>query len=158
MELLMDLWHLDNIKVIITIWMLSCWLCSFFLYWFFLYCSQSSQLIFKNLILKFPKIHDQNSINLTDIFDFIGNFWIMLGLMKPNGCMALVNILYINLQQCHNYANELILATFSPFAIKCKKLNLLWNSGNVFLGHLRVWVFHIFPTLHLIMGVSPHTF
>ena len=122
MELSMDLWHLYNIKVIITLWTLSCWLCSFFLYWFFPYCSQSSQLILKNLIFKFLKIHDQTSINLTDMFHFIGNFWITLGLMKPNSFMALLNIIHINLQQCHNYVNELILATFSPFAIKCKKL------------------------------------
>ena len=47
----------------------------------------------------------------------------MWGLMKPNGCMALLNILHINLQQYHNYVNELILTTFSPFAIKCKNLN-----------------------------------
>ena len=53
----------------------------------------------------------------------------MLGLMKPDGCMALLNILYINLQQRHNYVNELILATFSPLATKCKKLNgkKLWK-------------------------------
>ena len=59
--------------------------------------------------------------------------------MKPNSCMALLNILHINLQQYHNYINELILTTFSPFAIKCKNLNLMRKkSGNVFLGHLRV--------------------
>ena len=83
----------------------------------------------------------------------------MLGLMKPDGCMALLNKLYINLQQCHNYVNELILATFSPLATKCKKLNLMGkNSGNVFLGHLRERVFHIFPTLHSIMRMPPHIF
>ena len=32
-----------------------CWLCSFFFYWFFPFCSQLSQLILKNPILKFPK-------------------------------------------------------------------------------------------------------
>ena len=31
------------------------WLCSFFLYWFFPQCPQSSQLILKNVIVKFPK-------------------------------------------------------------------------------------------------------
>ena len=46
----------------------------------------------------------------------------MLGLMKSNGCMALLNVLHINLQQSHNYVNELLLAPFSPLAIKCKKL------------------------------------
>ena len=50
------------------------------------------------------------------------------------------------------YANELILALFSPFDIKCKILTLMWKtSGILFLGHLGGWVFHIFPRLHLIM-------
>ena len=58
--------------------------------------------------------------------------------MKSNGCITLLNMLHINLRQHHNYVNELILASFSPFAIKCKKLSLmLKNSGNAFLGHLR---------------------
>ena len=71
-ELPMDLWYLHNVKVITTLWMLSCWLCSFFLYF-----------------------------------------------------------------------------SYSLFAIKCKKLNLMWkNSGNVLLGHLGVSVFNIFPTLN----------
>ena len=55
MKLSMDLWHLDNMKIIITLWTMNCWLCSFYLYWFFLYYSQSSQVILKNLILEFPK-------------------------------------------------------------------------------------------------------
>ena len=45
--------------------------------------------------------------------------------MKSNGCMALLNALHINLQKRHNYVNELILGPFSPFDIKCKKLNLM---------------------------------
>ena len=52
------------------------------------------------------------------------------------------------------YLNELILTLFNPFDIKCKKLDSMWKtSGNVFLGHLREWVFHIFARLHSIMGV-----
>ena len=44
-ELPMGLWHLNNMKAIITLWTLNCWVCSFFLYWLFPYCSQLSQLI-----------------------------------------------------------------------------------------------------------------
>ena len=74
----------------------------FFLYWFFPYCSQSSQLIFKNLILKFLKKHDETSINLTTIFDFIGWFSNYVGFDEIKyGCIALLNILQINLQQSH---------------------------------------------------------
>ena len=35
---------------------------------------------------------------------------------------------------------------------------MLKASGNVFLGHLRESVFHIFPRLHSIMGGAPDTF
>ena len=31
------------------------------------------------------------------------------------------------------------------------------TSGNAFLGHLGNWGFHVFPTLHSIMGVYPDT-
>ena len=75
--------------------------CVFFLYWFFPYCSQSSQLILKNLILKFLKKHE-TSINLTTIFDFIGWFSNYIGFDEIKyGCVALLNILHINLQQSH---------------------------------------------------------
>ena len=49
-----------------------CWLCFCFSYWLFLYCSQSSQLIWKNIILEFSK----NMIisPLIWVFDFIGWF------------------------------------------------------------------------------------
>ena len=52
------------------------------------------------------------------------------------------------------HVNKLILPPFSPFDIKCKIPYLKWKaSGNVFLGHLGGWVFHIFPRLHSIMYV-----
>ena len=75
--------------------------------------------------------------------------------MKSNGCLSLLNILHKNLNKAIIYVNEMITTPFSPFDIKCKKLNLVWKtSGYVFLGHLRGSVFHIFPTLHLIKCVS----
>ena len=52
--------------------------------------------------------HDQTSINLTNIYIYIyiltlfANFRITLGLMKSNGCVALLNLLHLDLQQCHN--------------------------------------------------------
>ena len=33
---------------------------------------------------------------------WIANFRISLGLMKSNVCVALLNVLHIDLQQCHN--------------------------------------------------------
>ena len=55
-----------------------------------------------NIVLKFLKKHDQTYINLNNTFDLLTNFQITLGLMKLNGCVALLNILHINLQLCHN--------------------------------------------------------
>ena len=79
----------------------------------------------------------------------------MLPLMKSNGCTPVLNILHKNLQQSHNYINEMMLTPFSPFDIKSKKINLMQNtSGNVFLGHQGRRVFHIFPRLHSIIGVG----
>ena len=57
---------------------------------FFPYESQLSQLILKNLILKFLK----NMIKpLTNIFHSMVNFQMTLGLMKSNGCVPLLDIL-----------------------------------------------------------------
>ena len=60
------------------------------------------------------------------------------------------------------YYNELLLPPSSPFDIKCKKNNLMRKtSGNVFLENLGGCVFHIFQSLHPIMGwggVRPNTF
>ena len=52
------------------------------------------------------------------------------------------------------YINELILSSFSPFDITCKKRNIFMRktSGNVFSGHQRGWVFHNFPRLPSIMS------
>ena len=37
-----------------------------------------------------------------------------------------------------------------------QKLNSMQKiPGNVFLGHVGEWVFHIFPMLHSIMGGAP---
>ena len=46
------------------------------------------------LFLNFQKNDDQISINFTDICDLWANFQITLGMMKSNGCMALLNILH----------------------------------------------------------------
>ena len=84
MELSMDLWHSNNMKVILALWALNCCLCSSFLYWFFPYSSQSSQPILKNLSEK----HDKTSINLTNIFDHIlTTFSIFLSLIFPFICL-----------------------------------------------------------------------
>ena len=49
--------------------------------------------------------------------------------------MPLLNILLNIYSNATIKVNELILIRFSPFDIKCKKINTK-NSGNVFLGHL----------------------
>ena len=82
------------------------------------------------------------------------NFQITLGLTRTNDCVPLLNILPINLQQCHNLSHWVDIESISSFDIKCK--NLMWKiSKNVFSGHLGEWVFYIFLTLHSIMGVVP---
>ena len=53
-ELSMDLWHLDNLKVISTLWTLIYGDCVPFLCWSFPY-SQLSQLLSENLILELSK-------------------------------------------------------------------------------------------------------
>ena len=45
-----------------------------FLYWFFPYCSQSNQLIKKISYSQISEKYDQTSINLTNVFNFIGSF------------------------------------------------------------------------------------
>ena len=69
------------------------WSCSFFLYWFFPYCSQSSQLLLKNLILEFPKnMIKPPLISLLYLTSYV-NFQITLGLIKSNVCGPLLNLL-----------------------------------------------------------------
>ena len=75
--------------------------------------------------------------------------------MKSNGCVPLRNI-----QKCitkpQSTSMSSSLTPFSPFDTKCGKLNLMQKtSGNVFLGILGEWVFHIFPRLHSIMAGVP---
>ena len=55
--------------------------------------------------------------------------------MKSNGCVALLNILYTNLQQC-NYLRQWvdIISPFSPFDIKCKR-RIVKNLWKLFLEH-----------------------
>ena len=93
--------YLNNIYILI-LWTLNYVDCIPSLYWFFLYCSQSSQLIWKNLISPISKQkHDETSNNL-NIFDFLGWFSITLRLMKSNGCVPLPkNILHKNLWWSH---------------------------------------------------------
>ena len=64
-------------------------------------------------------------------------------------------IYWINYRKTYSkaavYVNELVLTPFSPSDIKCKKL-MRKTSGNAFLGHLGEWDFHIFPSLHSMVG------
>ena len=79
--------------------------------------------------------------------------------MKSNVCVTLLNMLHKIYSKFTVYINELILTPFSPFDIKCKKINLMWKtSGNAFLGYLGQRFFQIFPRLHSIMGGVPNSF
>ena len=68
----MDLWHLNNMKVIWTLWTLNyvdCIPSS---------CIESFHIVndranwFKKVLFLNLQKHDQTSINLADVFDFIG--------------------------------------------------------------------------------------
>ena len=116
----------------------------FFLYWFFPYCSQSSQLIQKHLILEFQKNMTKPS-------------WISCWVWWNQMFVCLYWIFYTKMySKTTTYVNELILTLFSPFDIKYRNL-MRKTSGNVFLGHLGWWVLHIFPRLHSILGSAPDT-
>ena len=107
--IIMDLWHLKNMKVN-TLNTELCWLCSFFLYW----CPQLNQLILKNLIVEFSKKHDQTSTNLITSYDVIALFFNYLVFKKINRFCAFTNEF-----------NELLLTLSSPFDNKSKKLHLM---------------------------------
>ena len=107
------------------------------------------------------KKHDQTSINLIDVFDFIDSFLNYLAFNEIKWLCAFNKYTTQKLLTKPQCVNELILTPFSPFDIKCKKLNMNKTSGNAFLGHLGGWVFHIFPRLHSIIsrgGGDPDTF
>ena len=113
---------------------------------------------FKNIVLKFLKKHDQTYINLTNTFDLLTNFQITLGLMKLNGCVALLNILHINLQLCHNRCQWANINSIQSILYQMQKFDLMWKTpGNIVLGDLEEWAFHIFPILHSIIR-GPHQF
>ena len=116
-----------------------CWFSSFLLYRFFRYCSKS-QLIF----LEFVKNMIKPPLIWLMYLTLKANFRIMLRLMISNCCVPLLNILHKDLCQW------VILTPFSPFYIKCKKVNVK-NLWKCILRHLGGWLFHIFPRLHSIM-------
>ena len=130
------------------------WLCSFFMYWSFPYCPQLCQLTYKHLNLEFAKKHDQSSVNLTNVFDFTGcpSNYVVFDEIKWFCGFTKYTTNIDNKTTIH--VNELILTPFSPFDIKYKILNIMWKpSGNVFLGHVGGWFFHIFPRLLWIVYV-----
>ena len=73
------------------------------------------------------------------IFDFIGLFSKYVGFDEIKWlCYFTEYVTHKFTTNATIYANELILTPFSPFNIKCKKLNLMWKtsgktSGNEFL-------------------------
>ena len=71
-----------------------------------------------------------------------------LGLMKSNVCVSLLNILHKIYSKATIYVSELILKPFSPFDIKCKKLNVknFWKCIFMVSGRLS---FSYFPKIAL---------
>ena len=55
------------------------------------------------------------------------------------------------------YINELIFFSLVHLILNAKNL-IRKTCGNVFLGHVGWWDFHVFPRLHLIMGDVPSKF
>ena len=139
----MVLWHVNNMKVILTCWRLNWMLIVFFfLYWFFPYCSQSSQLIWKNLILKFSK----NMIKPP----LIWFMYLTLSLISKL-CWVwwnqMVNCLYyINYTKI--YSKNVV--SVNELALNAKNV-MPKTSGNAFAGNLGV-SFSYFSRLHLMMG------
>ena len=112
-----------------------------------------------------------NTLNTELILKFLKNMikppWIWLMYLKLYGLIFNLywvwwNQIFVSLYKIYCikiyskatiYVCELILTGFSPFNIKCKKLNAK-TSGNIFLGSLVEWVFHFFLRLHSIIGCA----
>ena len=111
---------------------------------------------FKNIVLKFLKKHDQTYINLTNTFDLLINFQITLGLMKLNGCVALLNILHINLQLCHNRCQWANINSIQSILYQMQKIwfNVKNPWKHSFRGSRRV-SFSYFPNTTLNHTGSP---
>ena len=71
MELPLNLWHLNDMKVILMLWTLLIVLLFLVLILSILFAIKSTNLKKSSSICK---KHDQTSINLTNVFDFIGKF------------------------------------------------------------------------------------
>ena len=72
MELPLNLWHLNDMKVILMLWTLLIVLLFLVLILSILFAIKSTNL--KKSSSSICKKHDQTSINLTNVFDFIGKF------------------------------------------------------------------------------------
>ena len=79
----------------------------------------------KNLIFESPKNIKPSLIWLLYYSTLQVNFQIVLCVMKWNVCVPLLNIMHKIYSKATIYVSGLILTLFSPFDIKCKKLNHL---------------------------------
>ena len=154
MELPLNLWHLNDMKVILMLWTLLIVLLFLVLILSILFAIKSTNL--KKSSSSICKKHDQTSINLTNVFDFIGKYMNSIAFDEIKWLGSFTKYTTKNYNNTTIYVNELILTPFSPFDIKCRILNLMWKtSGNVFLGYLGGRVFFIYPRVHsIIMGVG----
>ena len=122
----MHLWHLNNMKVILTLQALRYVDCIPFLYWFFImFIIEPS--IFKKFYFPLSENHDQTSIDLNNVFEFN----MIVHLYQKIYYMKIYNKVTI-------WVSELILTSYSSFDMKCIKPNVKKKPG-----------------LHSIMGSAP---
>ena len=122
----MDLWHLNNLEIILTLWTLNYVDCvSFSCISIFLLIEPTN---LKKSYSRISEKHLQTSISLTDVFDFIGCFSNYVAFKEIKWLCVFTKFTAKKYNKATIYVNKLILAPFSPFDIKCKKLDAqsLW--------------------------------
>ena len=129
----MHLWHLNNMKVILTLQALRYVDCIPFLYWFFImFIIEPS--IFKKFYFPLSENHDQTSIDLNNVFEFN----MIVHLYQKIYYMKIYNKVTI-------WVSELILTSYSSFDMKCikpnvKKPRVALNHGQCPLIPIRIFV------------------
>ena len=119
LKLAMGLWHLNNMKVILTLWTLNyvglncapvSGIDSFHIV--HIRANSFNKILFLKNMIKPPLIWLM-------YLPLYPNFQITVRLMKSKGCVPLLNILHKNLWI--NQQSMSMIDSFSPFDIKCKK-------------------------------------
>ena len=134
----MDLWHLNNMKIVVTLWTLKLLIVSHFVVLILSIFSIEPT----NIKKSYSQLSQHHtSINLANIFDFIGQFLKYVGYGEIKWLCGFTK--YTSYKFTTNttiQVNELVLTPFSPFDFKCKKLNVknLWKCICIFRASRRV--------------------